>query len=112
MDLQTARRQIWDLRETLTALTGRDPDQEVLGIAVPVVQAILESCGTFLSEDPVVTRIDGLLEMLALEDGSLRAADALIVVNAVSVALGKPRNASISVPRGTIPGVRQRRPGL
>ncbi len=69
-------------------ISENDAEQEVSGIAVPVLDALLEACKTFVAKDPVVRAIDGLMTPDRIESGSLRATDAALVVHQLAAALG------------------------
>jgi hypothetical protein len=79
------------LRTTLDAITARDPEQEVKGIAVPVLDAVLASVRTLLPDHPVVQAVREVISPEAIAEGEpVRAADALIVVDALLGALPPP----------------------
>lgn len=88
MDKNEARVRAWMLYRELQRMTDRDPEQEVTGIAVPVLDALLDACKQFVPGDPVVRAIDGLVTPDAVEAGSLRALDAALVVGQMAAALG------------------------
>lgn len=88
MDQDEARERAWSLYGDLREISKRDPEQEVMGIAVPVLDALLEACKAFVADDPVVKAIDGLVTPEAVESGSLRAVDAVLVVHQLALALG------------------------
>jgi hypothetical protein len=70
-------------------LTRRDPEQEVQGIALPVLDAVIESVRTALPDDPVVQAVRGIVtpEQIALGE-PVRAADALLVAKQLDAAVG------------------------
>lgn len=76
------------LYRELQRITDRDAEQEVTGIAVPVLDALLEACKRFVPDDPVVAAIDGLVTPDSVESGALRAVDAALVVGQLAAALG------------------------
>jgi hypothetical protein len=84
-----AKRQIVSLVETLETLTKRDPEQEVQSIALPVLDAVIESVREVLPDNPVVAAVRGILspEQIALGE-PIRAADALLVAKQLDAALG------------------------
>ena len=65
------------LHQDLKEIAARDPDQEVRGLAVPVIDAVVTACVSFLDEeDPVFEKIRQLFSVEALESGEpLRAVD-------------------------------------
>lgn len=102
--LQNAATRLRHLRATLQELAKKDPDQEVRGIAVPVVDAVIDHAKDALGDDPIVGSIAGAMSAEAIGEGSIRASDALIVVDqllaAVESKIPKPRmrTASVSSP--------------
>ena len=84
-----AKRKIVSLIETLEMLTTRDPEQEVQGIALPVLDAVIEAVRTVLPDDPVVQAVRGIVspEQIALGE-PVRAADALLVAKQLDAAIG------------------------
>ncbi|MEV6281012.1 hypothetical protein [Nocardia sp. NPDC051832] len=90
MDKKLAQERAWALYEDLKRISDRDPEQEVRGIAVPVIDAVLVACKEFVQGDPAVEAIDGLITAENVEDGSLRAVDACLVVHQLALAIGEP----------------------
>jgi hypothetical protein len=87
---QEAYRKVDELVRTLRRLTERDPDQEVQGIAVPVLDAVIALARTCVPDDPVVSRMeDAVSPRLVIEDDPVRAADALVAAEQLRVALHK-----------------------
>jgi hypothetical protein len=70
-------------------ITSKDPDQEVRGLAVPVIDAVVTACAQMLDEgDPVFEKIQQLFSVEAMESGEpLRAVDAQIAVGQLLAAL-------------------------
>jgi hypothetical protein len=81
------------LYRELQRITDRDAEQEVSGIAVPVLDALLQACKDFVPNDPVARAIDGLVTPESVESGSLRALDAALVVGQLAAALGPEKPA-------------------
>jgi hypothetical protein len=54
-----AKHKIVALIETLEPLTKRDPEQEVQGIALPVLDAVIEAARAARPDDPVVQSARG-----------------------------------------------------
>ncbi len=91
MTRDMARKRAWLLYRQLQQIATQDPEQEVMGIAVPVLDALLEACKAFVADDPVVKAIEGLMTPALVEEGQLRAVDAALVVQQLAAALG-PEN--------------------
>jgi hypothetical protein len=84
-----ARRRIEALIETLRRLTDRDPEQEVQGIAVPVLDAVIESVRDDLDGDPVMAKVRSVISVEQIHSGEpIRAADALLVAEQIDAAIG------------------------
>ncbi len=84
-----AKRQIVPLVETLETLTKRDPDQEVQGIALPVLDAVIESVRSALPDNPVVEAVRGIVSPEQIASGEpIRASDALLVAKQLDAAIG------------------------
>lgn len=73
----------------MKALVERDPEQEVRGIALGVVDAAIAAVKEAKPDDPVVLATAELLsaDMIASGDG-VRAADILVVADQLSAAIG------------------------
>jgi hypothetical protein len=87
-----AHRQISRLCQDLERLVDRDPEQEVEGMAISVVDAVLSAAGDHASTSPaLVETVRGLITPEAVADGlSFRAADLLVVAGQLEAAL-RPR---------------------
>lgn len=85
-----AKRRIVALVKTLTVLVQRDPEQEVQGMALPVLEAVLDEVKRVRSHDPVVAAVLGLISVEAISAGEpVRAADVLLVAEQLDAAIGK-----------------------
>ena len=84
-----AKHKIVALVETLETLTKRDPEQEVQGIALPVLGAVFEAMRTALPGDPVVEAVRDIVSPEQIAYGEpVRAADALLVAKQLDAAIG------------------------
>jgi hypothetical protein len=87
------QRQAWrkvdTLVQTLSQLVDRDPEQEVQGIALPVLAEVIELARSFVSDDPVVGAIERIFsaDFISESDTNVRAADALVVATQLRTAL-------------------------
>lgn len=62
MNLEDARFRVRALRDQLKDITVRDPEQEVRGLALPVIDSILtEARKNIMPSDPVIDAITGLI---------------------------------------------------
>lgn len=91
VDREQARIRAWALYRQLEQIANRDGEQEVAGVAVPVLDALLTACRTYVADDPVAQAVDGLMTPEAVEDRQLRAIDAALVVHQLALALGPER---------------------
>lgn len=89
------------IADTLQGLVERDPDQEVLGVVVPVLHQALKEGKEALEGNSIAKVVDEyLISPENCESGEpLRAADALVIVRALMAQLP---NSTISVPQGRI----------
>jgi hypothetical protein len=88
---RAAKAKITALVETLETLTNRDPDQEVQGIALPVLDAVIEAVRLVRPDDPAVKAARSIISPEQIESGEpVRAADALVVAKQLDVAIGSP----------------------
>jgi hypothetical protein len=84
-----AKRKVVALIETLETLTKRDPEQEVQGLALPVLDAVIEAARTVLPNDSVVEAVRDIISPEQIASGEpVRAADALIVAKQLDAAIG------------------------
>jgi hypothetical protein len=92
MDLYDARARALQLCKDLKEIAAKDPDQEVRGLAVPVIDSVVTACAPFLDEgDPVFEKIRQLFSVEALASGEpLRAVDAQIAAGQLYKALPSP----------------------
>jgi hypothetical protein len=92
VDLGEAFQQISTLRRRLTENVKRDPEQDVLDVAIEVVDEVVVQAKAFLPADhPIVARIQEVLSPERVSSGdAIRAVDLLHVVDALYVALTGP----------------------
>ncbi len=82
-------------------LAERDPEQEVRGMAVPVLDACLDAFKQHVPDDPVVQAIRAVLSPEAIADGEpMRAVDAALVAGQLAAALGPEHVMSVGSSRG------------
>lgn len=85
-----AKRRVEALIKSLTTLTSRDPEQEVQGIAIPVLAASLEAIKAAKPDDPVVKALVDLMSADFIGAGEpIRAADMLVVAEQLNAVIGK-----------------------
>ncbi len=86
------RRQLDGLITTLDAIAKRDPEQEVQGIAIPVLDAVLSNAKTLIgADDPVVLRASDIISPETIGRGEpIRAVDALLVAQTLRATLKMP----------------------
>lgn len=90
------------LVDTLTRLVDRDPDQEVQGIALPVLDAVIEAARRVCPDDEVVQAARSVISPEQIESGDpVRAADALLVAKQLDAAIG-PSQMDFSTMRSSV----------
>lgn len=84
-----AKQKIEALVETLEHLTKIDPEQEVHGIALPVLDAVIETVRQAKPGDVVGEAVRGIISPEQIATGEpVRAADALLVAKQLNAAIG------------------------
>ena len=83
-----AKRRVDALIAVLEPIVKRDPEQDILGIAVPVVEAALDAINAALPKDPVVMVTLGAYEHEFEAAELVRCVDALIVATQLAAAIG------------------------
>ena len=84
-----AKAQIVALITTLETLTKQDPEQEVQGVALPVLNVVIGSVRDALPGDPVATAVRDIISPEQIASGEpVRAADALLVAKQLEAAIG------------------------
>lgn len=84
-----AKRRVTALISSLRTLVARDPEQEVEGIAIPVLAASLEAIKEAKPDDPVVEALVDLMSADFIGAGEpIRAADMLVVAEQLDAAIG------------------------
>lgn len=84
-----AKRRVQALIGTLKTLIQRDPEQEVQGIAIPVLDAALTAIKQARPDDPVVLALAELVSADMIGSGDpIRAADMLVVAEQLDAAIG------------------------
>lgn len=102
MEIREARRLVDDLYNVLKQMHDRDPEQEVTGMAVPVLDASIAAIREHLApDDPVLASIRDVISSESVMSGDpVRAVDALLVVTALKARLGpEPPPMPVSIPR-------------
>jgi hypothetical protein len=95
MDRDAARKRAWLLFRSLEKIAERDPEQEVQGMALPVLDACLQAFKGHVSDDPIVSAIREVISPESIEAGeSVRAVDASLVAGQLAAALGPEHSAS------------------
>lgn len=84
-----ARQRAWALFRTLESTANRDPEQEVQGIALPVLDACIAAFRD-AGDDPIAAAVADVISPDAVAEGRepIRAVDAALVVQQLAMALG------------------------
>jgi hypothetical protein len=102
MEKGALRAQVDQLLGLLQGITAKDQEQEVRGIALPVLDEILVQAREMFRDHPIIQRLYEVVSVETIREGEpVRAVDALQAVGAINAALG-PKPASVSVPRGRL----------
>ncbi len=94
-----ARKRAWMLYRDLQKVSERDPEQEVRGLALPVLDACLKAFREHVPDDPIVAAIQELMSPEVFAEGSVRAVDAALVTGQLAAALGPEHVGSVSIAR-------------
>lgn len=77
------------LYRDLQRIAERDPEQEVRGMAVPVLSACLDAFKAHAPDDPIAAAIRDVLSPEAVAEGEpVRAVDVALVAGQLAAALG------------------------
>lgn len=77
------------LFRSLEKVAERDPEQEVRGMAVPVLDACLQAFREHVPDDPIVAAIQEVMSPEAVAAGEpVRAVDVMLVAGQLAQALG------------------------
>jgi len=89
VDLVDAVHRVLALRNQLQTIAAKDQEQEVGGLALPVVDSVLQEASNLLpAGDPIVDRCRSLITPETIAAGEpIRAVDAVIVVDQLYQAL-------------------------
>ena len=83
-----AKERVEALIRTLRATVDQDGEQEVRGIAVPVLNAVVEEIKVALRDDPVVRTVSDVISPEAAAAGEpIRAVDALLIAEQLDAAI-------------------------
>jgi hypothetical protein len=95
MTRDEARIRAWLLFRSLEKLAERDPEQEVRGMALPVLEACLQTFRGHVPDDPIVSAIQEVMSPEAVAAGEpARAVDVMLVAGQLAQALGHERESS------------------
>lgn len=106
MDVKEARVAVGRLFLTLREIAKKDQEQDVMGIAVPILDMVVSAAREHvLPGDPVLDRLPELFssDMSDPWGDSIRAVDALIAVEQLQLALDRAIAAAPSEPLQFIP---------
>lgn len=100
MNLEQARSSIEQLYKDLAVIVEQDQEQDVLGIALPVLDAVLSGVRPLIpAGHPVLDRLHDLISVETITAGEpIRATDAKLVVGQVRAALPPPEPVRLDRP--------------
>lgn len=89
LSIEDAQWRAEQLYTDLKRIADRDPEQEVRGMAVPVLDACLAALREVAVDDPVISRMQDIISPEALaDDEPVRAVDALVVLGQIIAVIG------------------------
>lgn len=96
---EAAKRRTESLIRALQTIVKKDPEQEVMGMALPVFDAVIEAIKDELGRDnPVVAAVAGVISADMISSGEpIRAADALLVAEMLDAEIGPRPMPSVRV---------------
>lgn len=84
-----AKRRVEALIQSLKTMVTRDPEQEVQGLALPVLDATLTAIKEAVPDDPVVQSVAETFSADVIGSGEpIRAADMLLIAEQLDAAVG------------------------
>ncbi|HEY3087072.1 MAG TPA: hypothetical protein VGJ59_03295 [Jatrophihabitantaceae bacterium] len=92
LSLEDAQWRAEQLHDDLSRIAERDPEQEVQGLALPVLDACFTAFRTMpqVADDPVLSRMIDVFSAQTIAAGEpIRAVDALVVVGQIIAVIGK-----------------------
>ena len=90
ISIEDARNRAEQLYTDLSRIADRDPEQEVRGIALPVLDACIAALREVAADDPVVSRMPDVYSAESVVTGEpVRAVDALVVLGQIIAVIGK-----------------------
>lgn len=93
LDLDDALGRLYSLRATLQEMTKRDAEQEVRGMALPVLDAVIGAAREHVpAGDPILDVIVDVISAESVASGEpIRAIDAIVVVGQLIAILERQR---------------------
>src|SRR5665213_2223778 len=92
LDVEQARTMLKNLRVTLEKVTTRDPEQEVRGMAIPVLDAAIGEVRALVPDSPIIAQVSDIISPENVAGGEpIRAVDVLVVVDILLGALPPKR---------------------
>lgn len=89
--LSNVQRQVRTLAETLEVVMERDPEQEVQGMALPVLDAVIAAVRDLYPQDPMMAVVRDAISPESIAAGEpIRAVDALLVARQLEAVVGIP----------------------
>jgi hypothetical protein len=91
LDIRDALAQVRQLSESLRRINEKDPEQEVLGMAIPVVDAVLQAAREHLSVgDPLLAAVRDVMSPETVTHGEpVRVLEVLLVVEQLQIRLSR-----------------------
>jgi hypothetical protein len=89
ISMDDAQRRAEQLYTDLSRIAERDPEQEVRGIALPVLDACIATLRQVVPDDPVISQMPDAYSAESIAAGEpVRAVDALVVLGQIIAVIG------------------------
>ncbi len=91
MDVRQVRTAVFAAWVQVSGIAGRDPEQDVRGLALPVLDAVVSEARDHLHfDDPILHTLPDLISPVTVGEGEpLRASDAAIALYQLKLALDR-----------------------
>jgi hypothetical protein len=81
------------LYDDLRATADKDPEQEIHGVALVTIDAVLDACREFVPDHPIISRLRDVISPEAIEAGDpIRVVDVVPAIGQIVTALRMERD--------------------
>jgi hypothetical protein len=91
MDIREAQTAVISLHQQVASIAGKDSEQDIRGMALPVMDAVVRAARQFVHlDDPILDSIEDVISPEAVQRGEpIRATDAQLVLWQLHLALDR-----------------------